>query len=312
MSLTEDQITAQNFKDFFNIIKPYFNNTTNMGFTPVGTIIAVMGKTAPNNYLSCEGQIVNISDYPELANYFTRQFEQVNYFGGDGISTFGIPDLKGEFLRGAGINSHANQGNGADVGVHQDGTSQPNAYGSNPGSYNHIEIAQNLFVKDIDSKDRTTKNVSLVGVSTYTASSESYFSFIPRPTNTSVLYCIATKNIYVDAKYDYSFDEKVIGTWTDGKPLYQKTIDIGNLPNATSKEIALNISNLDHICDMRGIISFISNENIYDLPIPNAHPSDNKNAFQINRRNDSLVITTGTNRSSATGYITIQYTKTTD
>lgn len=72
------------------------------GFTPVGTVISVMGKTAPANYLACDGSIVNIADYPILADYFMAQFGSKNYFGGDGTTTFAVPDLRGEFLRGSG------------------------------------------------------------------------------------------------------------------------------------------------------------------------------------------------------------------
>ena len=35
------------------------------GFTPIGTIISVMGTTAPANYLKCEGEKVTMSEYPE-------------------------------------------------------------------------------------------------------------------------------------------------------------------------------------------------------------------------------------------------------
>ena len=47
-----------------------------------------------------------------------------------------------------------------------------------------------------------------------------------RPTNTSVLYCIATKDIYIDARNIYSTTEKVVGEWM-GETLYQKTIVSG-------------------------------------------------------------------------------------
>ena len=39
---------------------------------------------------------------------------------GDGVTTFKVPNLLGEFLRGTGTNSYTNQGSGANVGVHQD------------------------------------------------------------------------------------------------------------------------------------------------------------------------------------------------
>jgi len=44
----------------------------------------------------CQGQILEISNYPELFNILQ------NMYGGDGIATFGIPDLRGRVTLGSG------------------------------------------------------------------------------------------------------------------------------------------------------------------------------------------------------------------
>ena len=220
MSLNENQITAQNFKEFYGQIRPYLNGAAHSGFTPVGVVISVMGKTAPLNYLVCDGTVYNIADYPELAAYFARQFDVCNYFGGNGTTTFAVPDLRGEFLRGTGTNSHTNQGSGADVGTHQDGTEIPQIVGGSGKVYISDTNSQNGIKKP----DSMISNTSYVGGASGTSGSASYAFNTIRPTNTSVLYCIAYKNIFVDEGCNYSTDEKVVGTWTDGKPLYQKVI----------------------------------------------------------------------------------------
>ena len=92
------------------------------GYESIGTIIVSMGRTDIQDYLACDGATYNIADYSQLANFIEAQFGSKNYFGGDGVTTFGVPDLRGEFLRGTGTNSHENQGSGGDVGEHQDGT----------------------------------------------------------------------------------------------------------------------------------------------------------------------------------------------
>ena len=47
---------------------------------------------------------------------------------------------------------------------------------------------------------------------------------------------------------DYSTTEAVVGTWTDGKPLYKKTVNIGSLPNNQSNvQTAHGISNLNKV-----------------------------------------------------------------
>ena len=71
---------------------------------PVGSVISYMGMTAPDNYLICDGTTYNISDYPFLADHIKNNFGSYNYFGGDGTTTFAVPDLRGEFLRGTGNN----------------------------------------------------------------------------------------------------------------------------------------------------------------------------------------------------------------
>lgn len=46
-----------------------------------------------------------------------------------------------------------------------------------------------------------------------------------RPTNTSILYCIKyTNSPSMQPSNVYSTEEKRIGTWIDGKPLYQTTV----------------------------------------------------------------------------------------
>lgn len=59
---------------------------------PSGAVIAFGGLTAPAGWLRCDGQIVNVSDYMDL-------FAAIGgYFGGNGISTFGIPDIRGRVI----------------------------------------------------------------------------------------------------------------------------------------------------------------------------------------------------------------------
>lgn len=166
---------------------------------PVGTIISVMGTHAPINFLICDGTIYNIADYTELTDYFEDQFGSVNYFGGDGTTTFAVPDLRGEFLRGTGTNSHLNQGNGANVGTHQDGTLIPTIdiltkYIIAPGQSG--TKPNKLLVTNAD-KQINDGYVDCTYVSTTNTATpyDSFQQYTTRPTNTSVLYCIAIKDI---------------------------------------------------------------------------------------------------------------------
>lgn len=202
------------------------------GFTPIGTVISYMGTTAPQNYLACDDTAYNIADYPELAAFFEAQFGSKNYFGGDGTTTFKCPDLRGEFLRGTGTNGHSGEGDGANVGGHQSATTIPCIGYENVNNGGRIILfrgaSRPVYVTNRDKETGASdgKKYSVKGTFE-TMDSSGNSSYTTRPTNTSVLYCIAYKDIYVDARFDYSLTEKVVGTWIDGKPLYQKTVSTG-------------------------------------------------------------------------------------
>lgn len=328
MSLNNDQITAQNFKDFYNCIRPYLSGSAHGGFTPIGTVISVMGKQAPHNYLVCDGTVYNIADYPELAAYFAGQFEASNFFGGDGVTTFAVPDLRGEFLRGTGTNGHSQSGDGANVGIHQPGT------GINPGWVNNqaggfslpITPSSTYYSLVVDSGDKyvntgTRKSIasttSLKAVAD-TASDGGYWTV--RPTNTSVLYCIATKNIFMDAGHNYSTDEQVVGTWIDGKPIYQKTIEkqISQITTNNVLQLILD-SDLTHtLINFSGFILYPSGFREI-IPFTTFDASSGLCAIQVrsfysNTSGICVQIRTGntTFPSDTVLYATVQYIKTTD
>src|ERR1035437_10590089 len=55
----------------------------------VGMIIVVPYNFAPAGWMFCEGQLLPISEYETLFNLIRTTY------GGDGQSTFGLPDLRG-------------------------------------------------------------------------------------------------------------------------------------------------------------------------------------------------------------------------
>lgn len=69
----------------------YVNTTQGIEDTPVGSVISYSGINIPKHYLPCDGGIYNITDYPHLAEFFKDNYGESNVFGGDGITTFGVP-----------------------------------------------------------------------------------------------------------------------------------------------------------------------------------------------------------------------------
>ena len=104
-------------------------------------------------------------------------------------------------------------------------------------------------------------------------------------------------------------EQKTGGVWIDGKPIYRKVVDFGNLPNATEKLVAHNISNIDKYTHIYGVALNSSNENTY--PLPFGYPSSN-NSIGLIANLTNVRINTVVNLSPLYAYVILEYTKTTD
>lgn len=106
----------------------------------------------------------------------------------------------------------------------------------------------------------------------------------------------------------YSTNEQVIGTWVDSKPLYQKTIDCGALPNTTSKNITTP-NNLKYIVDANGF-AYNTSDITYQRLVP--FSAGGTNDIRVDLQAGAIRITTFSSWSGYNAYLTIKYTKTTD
>ena len=216
------------------------------GFTPIGTIISVFSESAPQHYLICDGSTYNKSDYPELAEHLLSLTTHSQYEVSGDDTKFKVPDLRGEFLRGTGTNSHTNQGSGVNVGVHQDATQHLGININSDKTINANRNTSDAAYSEVnsDSSITVTSPGTVYANGKWDNSSNRHIYYTSRPTNTSVLYCIATKNIYTNPMNDYSTSEKVVGTWINGKPIYQKTIN-GTIPTLSEDFGNPVIENID-------------------------------------------------------------------
>jgi len=62
---------------------------------PAGSVIHVAMDTAPNGYLKANGAAISRTTYDKLFTAIGTRFGS-----GDGSTTFNLPDLRGEFIRG--------------------------------------------------------------------------------------------------------------------------------------------------------------------------------------------------------------------
>lgn len=194
----------------------HVNTTSGIEDTPVGHIMSFMGINAPDHYLICDGTEYEIEKYPYLAQHFKDNFGTINYFGGDGNTTFAVPDLRGEFLRGAGTATR-DTGNGADVGEHQDPTYHKTLATVGTTTYFYPPSDETSFPENRDKYFGESKTGRTVSTSSGGNSAPYYSS---RPTNTSVLYCI---------KYEPTYFMQTTGAMMNSTILYDQTImAVGN------------------------------------------------------------------------------------
>lgn len=111
---------------------------------------------------------------------------------------------------------------------------------------------------------------------------------------------------------NYSTTEKRVGTWVDGKPLYQKTFSFTVIGTNTYQRYNHDIANIDNIfIDMGASFVVDSLDEYFPLApytTPNAVNSQINcfvNATGFDYRANSML-------NDATCYVTLKYTKTTD
>lgn len=210
-------------KEIGRIVDPvaYLDGGGNAQEMPVGSLLNYFGTKAPDHYLVADGKEYAIGTYPALEAFILENFGEVNHFGGNGTTTWAVPDLQGEFLRGAGKNSHVAtnvptagrsgtlyEGAGGAVGEHQPSTYTPKAY--NYSNANRVGyVAETVGYNN--------PNINVGYDASYTATGVRYVDIgfatgnvrpsaqtqggTTRPTNTSVLICIKyemTPRVIVD------------------------------------------------------------------------------------------------------------------
>lgn len=184
---------------------------------PVGTVISLMGTSAPEDYLVCDGTEYPISDYPDLAEHFRRQFGSADHFGGDGENTFAVPDLRNLFLRG--YHGEAEERLSGEIGAKQGATNHINFGGH--ASIWVPDLFESYTAIDPDSLENDHVSRRYSPTTTSAEKGPVLGSYTSRPVNAAVLYCIKAVES-VPEENVYSTEEQRIGIWIDGKTIYRR------------------------------------------------------------------------------------------
>lgn len=110
----------------------------------------------------------------------------------------------------------------------------------------------------------------------------------------------------------YSTEEQVVGIWTDGKPLYQKTFDCGALLNAQTKEISFT-EDMETATIIDAFAMSTSEGYVISLPdiVPN-YVAGSVRIYVSKTAKKIYIYSQADMRTYDKSYVTIQYTKTTD
>lgn len=144
-------------------------NVLGLAYRPVGEVSAFARTTVPTGWLLCDGRAVSRTQYSDLYAAISTTFG-----GGNGTTTFNLPDLRGEFIRGY------DNGRGVDLN-REFGSWQTDDFKS------HRHSISPTVVSDSGSSIQGPHNSSDgTGVSNtnYAGGTET------RPRNIALLYCI--------------------------------------------------------------------------------------------------------------------------
>ena len=109
----------------------------------------------------------------------------------------------------------------------------------------------------------------------------------------------------------YSTTPTVCGKWADGRLIYRVFVDYGNLPNNASKKVTTNIANVDFVTNIYGVRR---NTNEYS-PLPLYYSGNYYETLVLNYNDNTIngiTIRTGSDRSSETAIVIIEYVGTSD
>ena len=358
--------------------------------TPVGELITKIGSTKiPAHYLACDGSTHNIADYPELAQCIKDEFGSFNYYGGDGVTTFAVPNynsfswwqptlVKGliprpySVLVSSSFNTTQYQKELMFDGIiSKDSCWHSAADGSDTNIWVKFDFGSNTYINGLRMAARPSYLFQLPSTFTIEGSNDDVtytviksYSGLPTPASTAfrehifdkpvnyryyklnhitsnaknggydycsiaelefskvdsmsyikyepTYYMELNQDAYVNEYCDYyDTNERIVGRWIDGKPIYQITINCGALPNTRDKEIAHNVSNIDYVINAFGI--GINSNNGYSIIIGGTGTNSNHASdVGLHASRSIIKVKAYDDRSAYTGYVTIQYTKTTD
>lgn len=186
------------------------NSTLANLLLPVGAVLPFAGDAAPTGWLVCDGSSISRTDYVDLYAYIGTK-----YGAGNGSTTFNIPDMRDEFIRGASgtrpvgnqesdsFKSHDHTGSTSNSGEHTHSGSTSSAGAHTHKYQRHLasrygvgidgEWGQNKYPEyDTSSAGNHTHKMNLndAGNHSHNVYINNRGGSETRPRNIALLYCI--------------------------------------------------------------------------------------------------------------------------
>lgn len=130
----------------------------------------------------------------------------------------------------------------------------------------------------------------------------------------SVAGSLAELNGKLEKKVDattlgFEIPESFTGQYLNSAPIYQKMINIGTLPNNTTKSINTGITDANYIwIDAENSFAFSGGAS-YPIPYVDPKAVANSIGVRITGYGANIIVSTGNNWSSYAGIVTLKYTK---
>lgn len=147
---------------------------------PIASIHAFATQTVPDGYLICDGSEVSRADYADLYAALGTVWGE-----GDGTTTFNIPDLRGEFLRGFDADRGVDEGR-------EFGSMQEHSLQKHTHRQWHLE--RTFTSTGGNSSSRRNSTLSEDEFETFEDGEIGNFANETRPRNVAVTYAIKATN----------------------------------------------------------------------------------------------------------------------